>query len=127
MATFLRDKKPKNVQQSSGLVAGVSVIGALLATSCCILPLVLVTLGISGAWMGNLTAMEPYQGYFAAGTMAALGLGYWQVYFKPRIACPEGSYCASYKSTRIIRMALWLATLLILIEATVDYWAPLLY
>ena len=41
-----------------------SVIGAILAMSCCVMPLLFVTLGISGAWIGNLTALEPYKPYF---------------------------------------------------------------
>ena len=41
-----------------GLVASGSVIGAVLASACCILPLVLFSLGIGGAWMSNLTALS---------------------------------------------------------------------
>src|SRR6266481_210174 len=47
-----------------GLLAAGGVIGAIAASSCCILPLVLFTLGISGAWIGNLTALAPYQPIF---------------------------------------------------------------
>ncbi|MGH6880679.1 MAG: mercuric transporter MerT family protein, partial [Hypericibacter sp.] len=43
------------------LIAAGGVLGALAAMSCCILPLVLFALGISGAWIGNLTALAPYQ------------------------------------------------------------------
>jgi hypothetical protein len=49
-------------------VAAGGVLGALAASSCCILPLVLFSLGISGAWIGNLTALAPYKPYFAAAT-----------------------------------------------------------
>ena len=41
------------------------MVGAILASTCCIAPLVLLTLGISGAWIGNLTALEPYKPIFA--------------------------------------------------------------
>ena len=44
-----------------GLFATLGLAGAFLASACCIVPLVLVTLGISGAWIGNLTALEPYK------------------------------------------------------------------
>lgn len=47
-------------------MAGAGMAGALLASSCCIAPLVLVTLGVSGAWIGALSAMAPYQPLFAA-------------------------------------------------------------
>jgi hypothetical protein len=42
-----------------GVFAALGLAGAFLASACCILPLALVTLGISGAWIGNLTALEP--------------------------------------------------------------------
>ena len=48
---------------------------------------VLVLLGVSGAWIGNLTALAPYKPYFVAGTLVFLGLGFWHVYFRPRPAC----------------------------------------
>ncbi|MGH8614610.1 MAG: mercuric transporter MerT family protein, partial [Gammaproteobacteria bacterium] len=37
------------------------ILAAIAASSCCVLPLVLFTLGISGAWISNLTALAPYQ------------------------------------------------------------------
>ncbi len=104
-----------------------SVIGAILASSCCIVPLVLVTLGASGAWISNLTVLEPYQPLFAAVTFIFLGFGFWQVYRKPKIACAEGSYCATPASDRITKAALWVATALVLLALTIDFWAPLFY
>ena len=59
------------------LVAAGGILGAIAASSCCIAPLVLFSLGISGAWIGNLTALAPYQPYFIAATLACLGYGYW--------------------------------------------------
>jgi len=38
-------------------VAAGGLLGALAASSCCILPLVLFGLGIRGAWIGNLTQL----------------------------------------------------------------------
>ena len=104
-----------------------SVIGAVLASSCCIVPLLLVTLGVSGAWIGSLSALEPYKPWFAAVTMLFLGIGFWQVYWKPKQDCEEGSYCASPKSDRVVKIALWSATLLVALTLTIDYWAPLFY
>jgi len=104
-----------------------SVIGAVLASSCCIVPLLLVTLGVSGAWIGSLSALEPYKPWFAAVTMLFLGIGFWQVYWKPKQDCEEGSYCASPKSDRVVKIALWSATLLVALALTIDYWAPIFY
>ena len=49
------------------LVAAGGILGALAASSCCIVPLILFSLGIGGAWIGNLTALAPYKPIFVAG------------------------------------------------------------
>lgn len=123
---------PPNAPALSGdrkktLFAAGGVIGAILASTCCIAPLVLLTLGISGAWISNLTALEPYKPYFAAVALVFIGLGFRQVYFKARPACVEGTYCAKPESSRITKTALWLATLLVILALTINGWAPLLY
>src|SRR6266545_7786465 len=108
------------------LGAGV-VIGAILASSCCIAPLVLLTLGVSGAWIGNLTALEPYKPYFAGVTLVFIGLGFRQVYFNDKPACTDGSYCARPESFPLTKTALWLATVLVVLALTINWWAPLFY
>ncbi len=112
--------------RSRWLAAG-GILGAIVASSCCILPLAFVLLGVSGAWIGNLTALEPYKPYFIAVTMVFLGLGFWQVYFRAKPECEEGSYCAKPQSTMITQIALWIGTVVVLLAASIDYWAPLFY
>lgn len=109
------------------LAATGSIIGAILASTCCLGPLILLTLGVSGAWIGTLTALEPYKFYFIAVTLVFLAVGFWQVYFKPKGDCVEGAYCARPGSNRITKIALWSSTILILLAATINYWAPLFY
>jgi len=104
-----------------------SVIGAVLASSCCLVPLLLVTLGVSGAWIGTLSALDPYKGYFAAVTLAFIGTGFWQVYKKGPAACEDGSYCPTPVSGRVTKITLWVATVLVLAALTIDWWAPLFY
>jgi len=116
----------ENKDRSRWLAAG-GILGAIVASSCCILPLAFVLLGVSGAWIGNLTALEPYKPYFIAVTAIFLGLGYWQVYFRAKPDCEEGSYCAKPQSTMITQIALWSGTVVVLLAATIDLWAPLFY
>lgn len=111
----------------SRIAATGSVIGAVLASSCCIAPFVLVTLGASGAWVGNLAALEPYKPLFSLVTIGFLGFGFWQVYRKPKVACEDGSYCATPTSGRVTKSALWIATVLVLLALSIDFWAPLFY
>ncbi len=107
-----------------GLIAAGGLIGAVLASTCCIAPLLLITLGVSGAWIGNLTVLAPYQGYFIAATLAFLGTGFWHVYWKPKQACEDGSYCASPTSDQVIKITLWFATALVALALGVNFILP---
>lgn len=102
-------------------------MGALVASTCCIVPLLLVTIGVSGAWIGKLTALAPYSIYFTLAALAFVGLGFWHVYFRRRTECSDDFYCARPKARRITKVALWAAALLILINLTMSWWAPLFY
>lgn len=119
-------QSPDPGPRQSWLAAG-GVAGAILASSCCILPLALVTLGVSGAWIGNFTALEPYKPVFIAVAAIFIGMGFWQVYLRPRAKCEDGSYCARPQSALITQSALWLAAALVILAATINWWAPLFY
>ena len=107
-------------------IAAGGILGALAASSCCILPLVLFSLGIGGAWIGNLTALAPDQPSFVASTAGFLGCGYWLVYRKPKAVCAEGSACARPLPNRFVKLALWLATALVAAAIAFPYVAPML-
>lgn len=108
------------------LVAVGGILGALAASSCCIVPLVLFGLGIGGAWIGNLTALAPYKPLFVAATAGVLGYGFYLVYWKPRRACADDAACARPISNRLVQLALWIATALVIAAFAFDYVAPLL-
>lgn len=116
-----------NPDRSGRLLAVGGVLGAILASTCCIVPLLLVTIGVSGAWIGKLTALEPFSVYFTLIALAFVGLGFWHVYFRKQADCAEGSYCARPQSRRITKVALWAAALLLLANLTMSWWAPLFY
>lgn len=109
------------------VVTAGSILAAIGAASCCVVPFALVTLGVSGAWIGNLTALAPYQPYFIAATLALLGCGFWLVYRKPKAACAEGSYCARPASDRIAKIGLWIAAALITAALAFPYAANRLF
>ena len=73
------------------LVAG--GLAAFLATTCCLGPLVLVTLGVSGAWISNLTMLEPYRPLFIGTALVAMFFAY-QRTFRPVQDCKPGELCA---------------------------------
>lgn len=110
-------------QSQARLVAAASILGALAASSCCILPLLLFGLGISGAWIANLTALAPYKPYFVTGTFALLGYGYYLAYLRPRPACADGS-CALPVPNHIVKLSLWTASVMVAAALAFDYIAP---
>jgi mercuric ion transport protein len=112
--------------RNQGLVAAVGIVGALAASACCIVPLVLFALGISGAWIANLTALAPYKPLFVALTAGLLGYGFYLVYWKPRRACAEATACARPLSNRLIQLGLWTAMVLVIAAFAFDYVAPVL-
>lgn len=91
------------------------ILGALAAASCCVVPFALFMLGVSGAWISNLTALAPYQPIFATVTLGFLGGGFYLIYWKPKAACAEGTYCATPRSGRTAKIGLWTATVLVVI------------
>ncbi|MCI2400977.1 mercuric transporter MerT family protein [Aliiroseovarius subalbicans] len=99
------------------------VLGAVAASTCCIVPLLLFSLGISGAWIGNLTAFEPYKPEFIAISVGFLGYGYWLVYRQPK-PCDDGAACARPLPNRLVKTALWVSTALVLIALFWNWIAP---
>lgn len=115
-----------DLPRGQGLVAVGGLLGALAASSCCLLPLVLFGLGVSGAWIGNLTQLAPYQPFFIAATIACLGYGYWLVYRSSKVACAGGEACARPLSNRLVQLGLIVATVLVIAAIGFDFLAPLL-
>lgn len=108
------------------LLASGSALGAIAMSSCCILPLALFSLGVTGAWIGNLAALYPYKPYFFVATAGFLAAGFWKVYRRPAITeCAEGTYCASPASDRLIKTALWVSSILVAAALAFPYAAPL--
>ena len=120
-ATSAQESSKSSVAAAGGLIA------AVLASSCCIVPLLLVMLGVSGAWIGNLRALEAYQPIFIVITLGFLTYGFWQVYFKPKRDCAAGLACSRPLPNVLIKTILWVATILVFLTLTIDFWAPLFY
>lgn len=122
------ESAPKAAAESgrAKLVAAGGVLGALAASACCILPLALFSLGVSGAWIGNLTRLAPYQPYFIAFAALCLGYGYWLTYRSRQGACAADAACARPLPNRVVMLGLIVATLLVAGALAVDFLAPLI-
>ncbi len=90
------------------------IIAALAASVCCVGPLVLLGLGVGGAWVGNLTALEPLRPYLMTLTLGVLGYAFYKIYRPKAEVCEPGSYCANPKSDKINKVTLWISTLFVL-------------
>ncbi len=115
-----------NSGRRQALLAAGGLIGALAASSCCILPLVLFGLGVSGAWIGNFTRLAPYQPIFIAVTLVCLGAGAWLVHRASTRVCADGDACARPLPNRLVKTALAVATILVAAALGIDLLAPLL-
>ena len=119
------EKEHADTDKRGGWFATGGALGALLASTCCIVPLALISLGVSGAWIGSLTALEPLKPVFIGVAAVFLTAGFWHV--KKPVRCEDGTYCARPGSSRITKAALWIAAVLVLLALTIDVWAPLFY
>jgi len=101
-----------------------SVIAGITASACCLGPLVLLMLGISGSWIGNLSAMEPYRPIFIGITLLFLGLAFRKLYLVPQ-SCTVDKPCAEPANLRKQRILFWLITVFITAMVTFPWYAPL--
>lgn len=118
-------------QDSGRKLATGSLIGGVLAaigaSVCCVVPLVLVSLGIGGAWVANLTALEPYRPLLLAAAAVAMILAYRQIYRRQQTACAPGTACEVPRTRKAYRIFFWVVAALIAAAAATPYVAPLFY
>ena len=101
-------------------------LAAILASTCCLGPLVLVALGLSGAWIGNLTRLEPYRPFFIVGAVIALFIAGRQI-FRPAQACQPGEVCAVPRTRRIYKIVFGIVSVLVLIALVFPYVVKFFY
>ncbi len=101
-------------------------IAAILASTCCLGPLVLVALGFSGAWIGNLTVLEPYRPIFIGAALVALFLAGRRI-FRPVEACKPGEVCALPQVRVAYKVIFWIVAALVLVALAFPYVLPLFH
>jgi mercuric ion transport protein len=111
----------QRTSRGAGLLLVGGIVAGLATVSCCVVPFALFLAGISGAWIGNLTSLEPYRLYFAGFGVACIGIGFYRVYRKPAAACAEDAYCARPASERIAKIGLWTATAIVVAALASPY------
>ncbi len=82
---------------STGVLAGTGAVvgaGALIASSCCVLPMALAGLGVTGAVFSGLAVLADIRPFLIAGAALMLALG-WAFFFRRRRGARcDGDTCA---------------------------------
>lgn len=104
-----------------GVGAFLSAIGASV---CCIGPLVLLSLGIGGAWLSTLTSMEAIRPFFLIATLVFLVLAFRKLYLVPD-NCKAEEDCTSVSVKRNQRIIFWMGSLFLLGLLAFPWYGPL--
>ena len=109
------------------LFTAVGAVGvALLASLCCIGPVLFVTFGV-GASLA--TRFEPLRPLFTVLTLALLALGFYAVYGRKSAvvtdAPAQGVSCTIPRDRTRDKLVLWIATVLALVVLTFPQWSLL--
>lgn len=110
--------------ERGALIAG--GFAAILASTCCLGPLVLVALGFSGAWIGNLTALEPYRPIFIGVALVAMFFARRRI-FRPVLACKQDEVCAIPQVRVFYKLIFWIVAALVLVAFGFPYVMPFFY
>jgi mercuric ion transport protein len=117
---------PTPTKGSESSVLAVGGIAAILASACCLGPLILVALGFSGAWIGNLAILEPYRPWFIGAALLALFLAGRRI-FRNAEACAPGEVCALPTTRRAYKAIFGIVAALVVVALAFPYVARLFY
>lgn len=115
---------PPSASGRGTLLAG--GLAAILASTCCLGPLVLILLGFSGAWISQLTVLEPYSPLFIGVALVSLALA-WRQLWRPQASCAPGQVCARPNVKRSYKVMFWIVVLLVIAATGFPYIAPWFY
>lgn len=137
------------VEKSALAVGG---LAAILASACCLGPLLLVGVGLGGAWIGNLTLLAPFRPIFIGAALVAMFFAYRRIFrpaaapgvprgfpsvtsagdhssssITPAAECKPGDVCALPETRRAYRVLFWMVSALVLVALAFPYVLPLFY
>ena len=103
-------------------------LAAIVASACCLGPLALISVGVSGAWIANLSALEPYRPIFIGVALLFMSLACRQIFLKARAAaCEPGTLCAIPATNKAYKALFCVVSALVLLALTFPYFIPLFY
>ncbi|PKO47114.1 MAG: mercuric transport protein [Betaproteobacteria bacterium HGW-Betaproteobacteria-22] len=114
----------KSESKAGGWALFTGGVAVILVSTCCLGPLLLVALGFSGAWIGNLTQLEPYRPFFIG--VALLSMFYaWRRIYRPAVECKPGEVCVLPQIRATCSVAFWIVATLVVVVLILIYILPL--
>jgi mercuric ion transport protein len=105
-------------------VAAGSVVGGVLASACCIAPVVVAVLGVSGA--GFAHKFEPLRPFLLALTYALLAGAFYLTYRPAVIACGPGDGCERPRRN-LAKLMVWIASVVVILATAFPWYAEYLF
>ncbi len=96
-----------------------TVVAAVGASLCCIVPVAVVLLGVGSAALG--AQLEPTRPFFLGLTLVLVGIAFYQVY-RPNKDCDPGQSCATPEGQRRQRLIVWVAAILAMVVVAFPYY-----
>lgn len=112
------------MNQKQALIAG--VLAGFGASVCCVAPFVLLSLGLGGVWVANLTLFEPVRPVFLLLALFFLGLAFRKLYLSPT-ACEPAQACGDEAVIQRQRWVFWVVATALLGLLAFPWVAPLFY
>ena len=106
-----------------GLVAG---LGAVVASSCCVIPLGLSALGAGASGLGGLEAVAMWRAPLLSVSALAIVGGWGAWWLKRPVACASDASCASHTRSRATLALLLCASTAVIAAASWSYIDPML-
>lgn len=122
----LSEHNPSSESQHGHGALSISGLAAILASTCCLGPLLLVAIGVSGAWIGYVTVLEPYRPVFIGTALVALFFAYRRI-FRPVQGCKPKEVCAVPHVNRAQKIMFFIVVALTGVAFAFPYILPLLY
>jgi mercuric ion transport protein len=121
-----RNHAPLADSRTSRVALAVAGLAALLASACCLGPLLLLVLGVTGAWIGNLSALEQYRPLFISASLVALFFAHRRIR-RAADSCPPGGVCEASTVRTAYKVAFWIVVALLALAVVFPLIAPLFY
>lgn len=84
-----------------------AALAAVGASLCCVAPLLLLVLGVGGAWVSKLTVLEPLRPFLIVVTLLFLGLAFERLYLRQNTCGPD-MLCSDPLVLRRLRLIFWI-------------------